>query len=757
MLNLIYRSLIFNLLLLFQFLLSGGLIKAENKENLCVELLDKAKSYQYINTDSVEFFLDQIKYNYKGTQNDSIFAEYLLLLGVNTSITGSTSLAMQYFEQSNHLFTSVNYTYGIAESYLNMGEVHYNWGKFDKALIYFNKAKNISQKYKYEILYVRSLNYIGKYYHSKGNLEQSLSYYTKALDLAKAIGATTEIMSLYNKIGKDYKTLGNYPKSLDCFIRSQQLIPNTDNKIEEATTYNHLGNIYQVLRDFKKALFFHKQALELRKEVNYKEGIAKSLKNIGEVYFDLQQYDSALVCFDQSYLYCKQIGYAKGIVKNLYGKGLIYEKEEKHSLAIKNYHEALDYSKSIGYAIGESRVYLLLANIYKKIAKYDQAIRYCNEGLAIAKKEDIKSNTSEFYKILSGVYALNGDYKEAFMFYKEHSHIKDEIINLETNKKIAELQTEYKVDLKNRENEVLKQENQIKELRIKRKNLVILFAIIVSFLLIALVLIMYGRFLNKKNANIKLTVLNDNIIQKNKELDKLNKKMRKSKDQQVKLFSIISHELRNPLYWFRNLIQLLSNQIDVLDKSMISKSLDSLNESATNTFHLMDNLLNWSKSQLGNIQYVPESFNLAGLIKENVSLILPYSELKEINIKTALEDKIEVKADKAMIKTVIRNLLSNAIKFTPNKGTIEVKIIKNSSKVKVEVCDSGVGMDQNVVQRILNASGSEFLPSSDKETGNGLGLILTKEFIKKNGGELLVNSSPGNGSVFGFELDLISN
>ncbi len=755
MLKYLLRFFIFLVLLLSQFSTFESVMLAENKESLCVDLIYKARSFQYVNTDSVTYYLDQIKHNYKGTKNDSIFGEYLLLLGINTSITGTTDLALKYFEQSNQIFSSIKFNYGIAESYLNIGEVHYNWGRFNKALVYFKKAQIISQKYNYDVLYIKSLNYIGKYYHSKGNLEQSLSYYTKAMDLAKTIGDTTEIMSLYNKIGKDYKTLGNYPKSLDCFIRARQLILNTDNKIEEATTYNHLGNIYQVLKDYKKALFFHKMAFELRKEINYKEGIAKSLKNIGEVYYDLHRYDSALVCFDQSYLYCKQVGYAKGIVKNLYGKGMIYEKEQKHSLAIKNYNEALDCSKSIGYAIGESRVYLLLSNIYKKIAKYNQAIKYCNEGLAIAKKEDIKSNACDFYKILSDIYSLKGEYKKAFEFYKEHSLIKDEIINLETNKKIAELQTEYKVNLQNRENEVLKQENQIKELRIKRKNLVILFAIIISCLLIALVFIMYGRFLNKKNANIKLTKLNDSVTQKNIELDKVNKKLRKSKDQQVKLFSIISHELRNPLYWFRNLIQLLSSQIDVLDKDMISKSLDSLNESATNTFHLMDNLLNWSKSQLGNIQYVPESFNVTSLIKENVSLILPYSEINDITVNTTAEDNIEVRADKAMVKTVIRNLLSNAIKFTPNKGMIDVRVIKNSSKVKIEVCDNGVGMNQKSVQRILNARGSEFLPSTDKETGNGLGLVLTKEFIEKNGGELFISSSPGKGSVFAFELPLM--
>ncbi len=737
------------------FLFSGSIIYANKNKDIVHDNIEKVKLFQFVNTDSAAFYLNLLGHNIQGKEKDSVYAEFLFLKGLNISITGDTKLALEYFNNSSCIFDSIQCEYGIAETLLNIGETYYNWGEYDTALAYFKKVNEISKKAALKVLYTVSLNYIGKYYHSMGDLSQSLYYYKKAMDMAKEIKDTVEIMSLYNKIGKHYKTLGKYPKALDCFLHAHRLVTHTNNKIEQATTFNHLGNIYQALKDYPNSMFFHKKALQLRKEVNYKEGVAKSLKNLGEVFVEMQEYDSALVYFDQSYIYCKEVGYAKGLVKNIYGKGLVFEKKGNYLKAIDNYKEALEQSHSIGYAIGESRINLYLASLYKRLGKNDLAIKYCNDGLAIASREDFKSNVSDFYLILSDVYSLKGKYKEALLYYKKHADTKGEIINIETNRKIAELQTEYKVNLKNQENEVLKRENQIKELKIKRKNLFILFSIIISGLLMTLVFIIYGRFLNKKKANVELTELNNHIVLKNKELDTLNKKLRLSKDQQVKLFSIISHELRNPLFWFRNLIQMLSAQIDTLDKNMISKSLNSLNESAANTFHLMDNLLHWSKSQLGNIKFKPEPVDMSVLINENIKLLNQFASCKNISLVFEEEQQVMVHADKEMIKTVIRNLLSNALKYTKENGEIRVLLHLNEQKVSVGVLDNGTGMNDDVLEKLLNGMDKKITMGLNKETGSGLGLILCKDFIEKHNGHLKISSSPGKGSQFWFDLALI--
>ncbi len=236
--------------------------------------------------------------------------------------------------------------------------------------------------------------------------------------------------------------------------------------------------------------------------------------------------------------------------------------------------------------------------------------------------------------------------------------------------------------------------------------------------------------------------------------DQLNKEIKDARDQQMKFFNLISHELRNPLFWFRNLIQLLMNRIDNLDKDVIKKSLYSLNESAGNTFHLMDNLLHWSRTQLGNINFNPEPINIAEIIKENIKLLQQFADYKNISLLFKDDHVIFAIADKEMIKTVIRNLLSNALKYTQENGSICVKLNVTEDKVVVSVKDDGIGMSPVILDKILNAKEKVVVSGLSKEAGSGLGLTLCKEFVEKHNSSLVVNSLQGEGSEFLFELPL---
>ncbi len=716
--------------------------------------LSQIRKFQFQHSDSSSYYLQKAYSCYSGSKRDTIYAEIMLLSGTQTALQGNTNLALIYYEKARGIYTDQNHKYGLIEAILNIGEIYYNWANFNEALALFKEAYQLAIQYNYEILKVKALNYMGKYYHSKGNFSESLQCYNQGLKLAEEISDTIGIVALHNKIGKHFKTIGDYPKSLEHFLISENLISGKSNKIELATTFNHLGNIYQEFKDYKKAIHFHKQALKARREMNYKEGVAKSLKNLGEVLLDINDLDSALLCFEKSNEICDEIGYTKGQIKNIQNQGVIFHLQNKSKDAINKYEHSLELSHRIGYTIGEMKALLSLAEVYKTSGYFKQALTFAQKGLNIAIKEEVNASIADFNLMFSEIHQNMGNFQEALTFYQNYTVLYKEMINLESNRKIAELQTEYKLSLQNRENEVLKKENQIKELMIKRKNQYIIFAIVLFCLLITLVFIVYGMFLQKKKANIKLTQLNDNITIQNIELERLNAKLKRSKDQQVKLFSIISHELRNPLYWFRNLIQMLSDRLDSLDKEMISKSLNSLNESANNTFHLMDNLLHWSKSQLGNIKFNPEPLNINQLIQDNIKLVSHFAAFKNISIQYQFKTDFMVYADRVMAQTIIRNILSNAIKFTPTKGYIKIACLEKDTFLEVRIKDNGMGMERKTIEGIINSKGTTYIPTTDQETGSGIGLALSKEFISRNGGELFVISKPGYGSQFSFTIPL---
>ena len=672
-------------------------------------------------------------------KKDSAFVDKQIETASQVAIKGEPHTALKTFQEAYRLSIEIGYQRGETKAMLNIGEVLYNRAAYDTALVRFKKSLALAQQYRLPVLEAKAYNYIGKYYHSKGDFNLSLKNYLKSYAISKTENDTLGLISIQNKLGKHFSTLGDHPKALSYFLSSEGMLHHCNSEIEKASTYNHLGNLFQKLKDYRKAMLFHNKALYIRKQMAYREGIAKSLKNIGEVYLDTKQPDSAMRYFEESLQICKEISYAKGIVKNIHSQGITL-KQLNDTAAIGKFKLALKYSEEVGYQIGVIRAICKLADIYTEIGDFDQAIQYSQDGLKIALQEDMKSHIEELYETLAQTYKEKNDYEKAYAFLEKQMAVQNQLANPEINKKLAELQTEYEISLKEQENEMLKKENQIQELTLNRKNIYIIFVIITLILLSLLMLLNYSRYLQKKKANVELQALNHQLTI--------------AKAQQVKLFSIISHELRNPLFWFRNLIQLLTNKIDVMDKEMVAKSLQSLNESATNTFHLMDNLLHWSRSQLGNITYKPEPLEVHQVIDENIQLIRQYADHKNISINYDSPKGVTVMADKAMTKTVIRNLLSNALKFTPNNGSISIEVQAVTEKVVVKIIDNGKGMEKDMVARILHAPKNSYIPTSAPETGSGIGLSVTKEFIELNGGVLQVNSTLGKGSTFCFDIPL---
>jgi two-component system sensor histidine kinase/response regulator len=168
--------------------------------------------------------------------------------------------------------------------------------------------------------------------------------------------------------------------------------------------------------------------------------------------------------------------------------------------------------------------------------------------------------------------------------------------------------------------------------------------------------------------------------------------------------------------------------------------------------NLLSNLLEWSRTQTGRIEYNPAFFELVSTINEVVDLLNDTAQQKSILISTILPQNIPIIADKAMLKTVLRNLLSNAIKFTNSGGEITISIEQKAGELIVSVADNGVGIKKEFIDKLFRIDYCYSTSGTDKETGTGLGLLLCKEFIEMHGGRIWAESKEGNGSKFNFSL-----
>lgn len=266
---------------------------------------------------------------------------------------------------------------------------------------------------------------------------------------------------------------------------------------------------------------------------------------------------------------------------------------------------------------------------------------------------------------------------------------------------------------------------------------------------------LFSAYIDKKKyLVIKLKNITENIRLKilNSELEK---KIKDSDNSKEKFYSIIAHDLRNPFSSLIGFSQILIDEYSKLKEEQIKDFINLINKSSKQIYTLLENLLEWSKSQTGKIRFQPETLDLYSVINDNIALFRNATTAKNINIEIQSNTNKKVYCDYNMITTVIRNLLSNAIKFTRKNGLIQIKINFIQEKVKVSVVDSGIGVPEENIQKLFSLEDKIVTEGTESEKGSGLGLLLCKEFIEKNNGYLTVESKIGEGSDFSFYLPAI--
>lgn len=219
-----------------------------------------------------------------------------------------------------------------------------------------------------------------------------------------------------------------------------------------------------------------------------------------------------------------------------------------------------------------------------------------------------------------------------------------------------------------------------------------------------------------------------------------------------KFFSILSHDLRNPLGTALNLSEVLKSKAEDADNNEILKLSLMVNSSISSTFNLMSNLLDWSRTQTNKIVVEPEEIRLSELVDDEISMLKNQADSKNIVVKSELSDKLTVMADLNMLRTVVRNLISNSIKYCNKTGSIIVSSEITSRFVQISVKDNGIGMESDKVKQLFKIEKANSTPGTNKEKGTGLGLILCKEFVEKHNGTIWAESKVGVGSTFYFTI-----
>ncbi len=237
----------------------------------------------------------------------------------------------------------------------------------------------------------------------------------------------------------------------------------------------------------------------------------------------------------------------------------------------------------------------------------------------------------------------------------------------------------------------------------------------------------------------------ENLLKMNGELERLNL----TKD---KFFSIIAHDLKNPFHAIIGFSEMLVNDFKDMDDQQKLGLIELINMSSESAYNLLENLLQWARTQTDKIKFVPKKIDISKIVQSVFKLHKISADKKRIRLENHVKEFKYVFADENMIHTVIRNLVSNAIKFTNNNGIIEITTTETDGKIKIAITDNGVGINEDSLEKLFRIDSYYSTAGTSGEAGTGLGLIICQEFIKKNGGKLQAESVLGKGSTFTFSL-----
>lgn len=366
------------------------------------------------------------------------------------------------------------------------------------------------------------LNQLGVAFINAGDYDNALNSLLKSLAVREQIGDNKAVAETFINLGITYWRLSDYEKALDYCFKALRLYEAVNYSEGIAKAWHNLGIIYDIMKDHDKGLEFLLKALRLREVLGNKEAIADSLNNIGIVYYYSGEYQKALEYYSKSLEIQKQINNQKGIAKSLNNIGFVYNDMKKYDEALKYFTESLKIWQEIQNSFEVANVSNNIGKVYIALQQYAKADFYLRQGQVWAQKKGLKSKDflSENYELFSNLYAAQGDYKKALEFYKDSADLISEIFK-EKIQKIASIQTRYETEKKQQEIELLKKENDIKQLQLARQQLRQNSLLSGFGLVIVLAFVLYRLYRLTKKANFVLAEAHAAIKIEKEKADKL--------------------------------------------------------------------------------------------------------------------------------------------------------------------------------------------------------------------------------------------
>ncbi|WP_431159341.1 tetratricopeptide repeat-containing sensor histidine kinase [Winogradskyella poriferorum] len=621
---------------------------------------------------------------------------------------------------------------------------------YKKALLFITETAKLAESLNYvkglaESTYYRALIYSNRndYFNAIDNYNKSRLYFQKIKD---SLG----IAKVSNSIGLIEIKRGNYIVGLKNSLSAIEIFEQKGLKDELSKAYNNLAEAYFKTNQIDKAIDFNFKALEIRKQIDDRDGVKLSTKNIADLYSVRKEHRRAIEYYEKVLDMIPQDSDQElrgEILPKLGSEYLQFKEFEKASELLV---EGLKYNRRQNNQEGLLRALNAIGNLNLMRKKVRLAETQLNEAYAIAQKIDNKTELLENYKLHIALDSTRGYFQNAFFWQNKYYDLKEEVAQEEQQvfpSDFDSLDIEDNDPFVDSSNSIVNDDG--KDNWLSKNPLYLYGGILALIILLGLLIYALSKLktlkskVDEQNEALELEkIRNDAILEQTHHLEEVNQ----VKD---KLFSIVSHDLKDSISSIKAFLDLLKE--DSISREEFNDLIPELSENANNASALLFNLLNWSKSQLQNLEPKQEHFNIQEVFHNKIALVEQKIEDKRIVLIDESQRDF-VYADRSMIEIVIQNLITNAVKFSRTGDVITVSNQDVNGKALICVEDTGVGISRENLDKLFKANKNFTTIGTKNEKGTGLGLTIAKDLVELNNGRIWVESTLNVGSKFFIEL-----
>ncbi len=575
-----------------------------------------------------------------------------------------------------------------------------------------------------------------KSYLSERNLEseRALKYAFASFILFERLNDKIEMGWVTTSIARNYYQLGDLAAATEHDLKALEYFSAMNFEKGIAEVYNDLGRISYQTGTKDKAYDYFSEALALYKKLGSDYPSYKIYNNLGIIALEHNDVEEAIRCFTIA-----EDGYTQledyqrlGIV---YGNlALCYEAMHNRKKAMDYSRKALQHSNSIGDKFGIITGNINMGSFYRMEGKFDSAMDHFNLALELSLDNKVRNMEASIYDELEDFYLDQQDYKMAYRSRTLQDSVKNILMDDESRQRLEDMNLLY--HLKQEEKEI----NQLRADHIlqNRRNKALVMAIFLIMIVVVIIVTGYLQIRQQKKL----------LSEKNKLLRDSEQNLKEVIEEKNKVFSIVAHDLRSPVAAITGFSELLSMNYDDINEEKRKEYMSYILDGSFRAMSLLENLLFWARTQMDLIEVKKRKIDVSSLISEGTSPLFSSLKQKNIDLSIQIEEDFPLTVDNEMIKAVIRNLVSNAIKFSFAGSRITVIAHMLKEEKCISVVDTGTGMDENQIKNLFSARTVKTKDGTNQEKGSGLGLIISLDFTKKNGGYLSVESETGKGSTF---------